>query len=391
MKHIILYILAFWVILAGCNQRKSQASEEESMATSSIDSLKLQRDIYVNQIAKLNEKLTEINQLIEINDQNQKLPLISAYEVERSSFSHTIEVQGDIKTRQSLELYPEISGKLLNVVVQEGQAVTKGSLLAIIDDGGIEQQLKTAQLQLELAQTTFERTERLWNQQIGSELNYLEAKTQFESQKQLVNQLENQLRKTKVTAPFSGIIDELISNQGSYVSPGMTPILRLVNLNSMYVEADIPETYLLSVVPGSQALVQIDMIGQEIKTILRQTGDFINPNNRTFRVEAPLKNPEGLIKPNLTAKLIVTDYNNPEALPIPLRLIQEDAQGNTYVHRLAPTDEPDVFITQRIYIELGIRSGYYTEVISGLNSGDLLVDEGSALVEDQQKVQLLGG
>lgn len=387
MKHL-LFSIATAILLTGCAQKKSQSDRDE-FGTSDIDSLKTQRDVVVNQINELNEQLIEINRLIEIKDPTQKLPLISAFGVETAPFAHTIEVQGDIKTRQSLELYPEFAGKLESVRVREGQRVAKGEVLATIDDGGIESQLNSAKLQLDLASTTHERTQRLWNQKIGSELNYLQAKTQYESQKQIVDQLEDQLLKTKVIAPFSGVIDELITNEGAYVAPGMNPILRLINLNSMYVEADIPETYLPSVKPGSPAVVQIDVIGSQINTILRQTGGFINPNNRTFRVEAPVENSNGMIKPNLTAKLIVTDYQNPEALPIPLRLIQEDAQGRSYVHRLVHTDEPNVFITQRVFVELGVRSGNYTEVIRGLDAGDLLVDEGSALVEDQQKVQLL--
>ncbi len=387
MKHI-LFLITTTILLTGCSQNKS-ASEQNNDESSNIDSLKVQRDDIVTQIKNLNEQLIEINRLIEIKDKNQRLPLISAFNVEPSEFTHTIEVQGDIKTRQSLELYPEVAGKLNAVRVREGQRVPKGYVLATIDDGGIQPQLNSAKLQLDLALTTYERTQRLWDQKIGSELNYLQAKTQYESQKQIVDQLEDQLLKTKVIAPFSGVIDEIISNEGSYVSPGRAPIVRLINLNSMYVEADIPETYLSTVKPGSPALVQIDVIGIQINTILRQTGDFINPNNRTFRVEAPVENANGIIKPNLTAKLIVTDYQNLEALSIPLRLIKEDAQGQSYVHRLVPTDEKNIFITQRVFIELGIRSGDYTEVLSGLASGDLLVDEGSALVDNQQKVQLL--
>ncbi|MCY4217232.1 MAG: efflux RND transporter periplasmic adaptor subunit [Flavobacteriaceae bacterium] len=387
MKHI-LFLVTTIILLSGCSQKKA-TTEQNQFGDSDIDSLKTQRNVVVNQINELNEQLIEINRLIEIKDKNQRLPLISAFSVETSEFTHAIEVQGDIKTRQSLELYPEFAGKLLSIRVREGQRVVKGDILATIDDGGLRPQLNSAKLQLDLASTTYERTQRLWNQKIGSELNYLQAKTQYESQKQIVDQLENQLSKTKIIAPFSGVIDELITNEGAYVAPGMNPILRLINLNSMYVEADIPETYLPSVKPGSPAVVQIDVIESQINTTLRQTGDFINPNNRTFRVEAPVENSSGLIKPNLTAKLIVTDYQNHQALSIPLRLIQEDAQGQAYVHRLVSTEEQNVFITQRVFIELGIRSGDFSEVLGGLNSGDLLVDEGSALVEDQQKVQLL--
>lgn len=389
MKYTCI-LLAIILIFLGCSPKKS-SSREVSIpeASVNVDSLTAKRDSYLSQIEDLNQKLIEVNQQLEILNENQKLPLISGLLVEQVDFEHTIELQGDVRTRQNLELYPQVAGKLLSLNVPEGRWVRRGTVLGVVDDSGLSQQVQSAKIQLALAKTNFERIENLWNQEIGSEMNYLEAKTSYESQKEILGQLESQYAKTRIIAPFDGVVDELIAKEGSYVSPGMTPILRLVNLNSMYVEADAPENYILSVVPGSDVIVKVDMLQREVKTKLRQTGNYINPNNRTFRVEAPIPNPDGLIKPNLTAKLIITDYRNPDATVIPLRLIHENAIGQSFVYRMLATDEEDIYIAEKVFVELGIRSNNLVEILDGINLGDLLVDEGSAMIEENQKVKRL--
>ena len=227
---------------------------------------------------------------------SQKRVLVTAIEIKPQIFNHTIEIQANIKTRQNLQLFPEFGGRLNQILVKEGQEVKKGTLLAVIDDAGLQDQLDQMKLQLQLVKTTFERTQRLWDQKIGSEMMYLEAKTRFKSQQKQVAQMRDQLSKTKIYAPFSGVIDEIIARKGSTLAPGMTPIMRIVNLDNMYVESDVPENYLANITKGSFAKVSIPVLNETQNTLVRQTGNFIQPNNRTFRVEAPIKNPTGTFK-----------------------------------------------------------------------------------------------
>ncbi|WP_313791166.1 efflux RND transporter periplasmic adaptor subunit [Lacinutrix neustonica] len=133
-----------------------------------------------------------------------------------------------------------MGGILRSVLVKEGQHVSGGQLLARIDDGGMSQQIAQFQIQADLAKTTYERQKRLWDQKIGSEIQYLQAKSAYEGQVEAVNQLKSQLAKTSVRAPFSGVIDDIITEQGSVVAPGQTPLLRIVNLNDMYISVDVP-------------------------------------------------------------------------------------------------------------------------------------------------------
>jgi hypothetical protein len=163
--------------------------------------------------------------------------------------------------------------------------------------------------------------------------------------------------------------------------------MRIVNLQQMYTEASVPERYLREVKKGTSAKVSIPMLDREYSTTIRQTGNFINPNNRSFRVETPLPNPDEMIKPNLSCKLKINDYSNPQALMIPLRIVKENALGKKYIFKLKPDGKDQVYRTQQIFVQLGKKSSDKIEVLEGLQAGDLLVDEGATIVENNQRVK----
>ena len=385
MKKSILFIgLSFLMFRCG---QPSEVRKENVSSPSSLEALQVQKDKLTQQINTATTALEEVNAAIDQMTNNEKRVLVTALAVEAVNFEHTIEVQANVKTRQNLDLYPEYNGKLVSIYVKEGQSVKKGAILAKIDDAGLKEQLDQIELQLNLAETTFERTERLWNQKIGSEMMYLEAKTRYEAQKKQLAQMRRQLAKTKIYAPFNGTIDQVFANQGANVAPGVTPILRIVNLNSMYVEADVPENYLTSVTKGSKAVVEIPVLGQSQITSIRQTGSYIQPSNRTFRVEAPLDNPNGDIKPNLVAKLNVIDYTNPEALMVPRRILRQNAEGVYFVFALSNSEGENSYAAEQRFVELGKSKNEMIEITQGISQGDLLIDEGVSLLEPNQKVK----
>jgi RND family efflux transporter MFP subunit len=385
MKKSILFI-GLSLLMFRCGQ-PSEVRKENVSSPSSLEALQVQKDKLTQQINTATTALEEVNAAIDQMTNNEKRVLVTALAVEAVNFEHTIEVQANVKTRQNLDLYPEYNGKLVSIYVKEGQSVKKGALLAKIDDAGLKEQLDQIELQLNLAETTFERTERLWNQKIGSEMMYLEAKTRYEAQKKQLAQMRRQLAKTKIYAPFNGTIDQVFANQGANVAPGVTPILRIVNLNSMYVEADVPENYLTSVTKGSKAVVEIPVLGQSQITSIRQTGSYIQPSNRTFRVEAPLDNPNGDIKPNLVAKLNVIDYTNPEALMVPRRILRQNAEGVYFVFALSNSEGENSYAAEQRFVELGKSKNEMIEITQGISQGDLLIDEGVSLLEPNQKVK----
>lgn len=384
MKNSII-TFSLSLLLLACGQNKEEI-KTVNQTPSSLEELKLQKSNYTAQINSLNQELKEVDEAIKSLTGTEKRTLVTAFQATSKVFNHTVDVQANIKTRQNLLLAPEFGGRLEQILVQEGQEVKKGTLLAVIDDAGLQDQLDQMKLQLELSKTTFERTQRLWDQKIGSEMMYLEAKTRYKTQQKQVAQMREQLSKTKIYAPFNGVIDEITARKGETVAPGMSPILRIVNLNKMYIESDVPENYLKNITKGSKATVTIPVLDETQNTVIRQTGNFIQPSNRTFRIEAPLDNPTGLIKPNLNARLSVIDYSNPEAIMVPLRVIRENAIGETFVFVLNTPEKNDGFTSAQHFVRLGKSQNEMVEIIEGINAYDLVVDEGVSLLVDGQKV-----
>lgn len=386
MKKII-YPLSLILLFITCSQQSTESSDKSLVEDNDLAELITKRTYYTKQINDLSLELENINSAIDALGGTEKRQLITAFKSKKQPFEHQLEVQANIKTRQNVLIYPEFAGRLIKLKVEEGQKVKKGTLLAIIEDAGLKDQLDQIKLQLDLTKTTFERTKRLWDQKIGSEMMYLEAQTRYKAARKQVSQIRQQLAKTKIYAPFSGVIDEIPARLGSNLIPGVTPVLRIVNLNSMFAESDVPENYLPNITKGSKATVTIPALNLVQKTQVHQTGNFISATNRTFRVEARLENPEGIIKPNLNARLSIIDYYNPEAIMIPLRVIRENANGQPYVFILSNPEKDNGYTTEKRMIVLGKSKEEMIEILEGVTIDELIADEGVSLLVSNQKVK----
>jgi len=387
MKHILtLFIILNFLASCGGGDKMSVDSIIESKDIETIRSKKSElvseQNLIKQEIKKLDIALMEL-------DSKKKIPLITTFKLEFTDFKHFLELQGNVTTKNLLTIYPEYSGVLTSVYVKEGQKVKKGDVLAVIDDGGLSQQLSQLKIQADLAKTTFERQERLWNQKIGSEIQYLQAKSNYEAQDQAIAQLEQQLAKTIVRAPFSGTIDEVFTEQGSVVLPGQSELMRIVNLNNMYIVTDVPEKYITNITRNKKVEVEFPVLGKKIDSKVRQVGDFINPSNRTFKVEISIPNKERSIKPNLTAKLRINAYSNDSALLIPQGIISENASGEQYVYMISERSDNDEATAEKRIIETGLTQGDYIEVIKGLDPGVEIIMEGARSVNDGQNVKIL--
>jgi membrane fusion protein (multidrug efflux system) len=387
MKKLLIIVSLFLLIVTCKSEKKPSISE--LIASDNLKGLRTEKDAKTKTFNSLKIELNKINTAIATLDPNENLPLITAINLSSEKFNHFIEFQASIKTRKNVLLYPEFNGILKKIYVKEGQKVKKGMLLAHIDDAGLRIQLEQLEIQTALSKTKLERIRRLWDQKIGAEINMLEAKTTYESKLKSIAQLKKQIEKTEIRAPFSGTIDEITANTGTNLMPGQTPVMRIVNLDEMYTESNVPERYLKSIKIGTEAIIEIPMLGREYKSTIRQTGSFINPNNRSFRVEAPLVNSDNMTKPNLTSKLKILDYSNQEAILIPLRIIKENAKSESYVYRLKSDQKEGVYLTERVFLKLGKKTQDRVEVLEGLNVGDLIVDEGSSIVENNQRVKTI--
>ncbi|WP_298474641.1 efflux RND transporter periplasmic adaptor subunit [uncultured Maribacter sp.] len=375
------------LLLASCGG-DSKKSVEDIIATDNLETIRKKKTELDATVNELSGQLKQLEAKIKELDPQEKIPLITTFAVKEGVFTHFVELQGSVNTKQNLVIYPEHSGILTKVYVKEGQRVSKGQILAKIDDGGLSQQLAQLKIQTDLAKTTFDRQERLWNQKIGSEIQYLQTKSTYEAQLQSVSQMEQQVGKTVVRAPFSGTIDDVITDQGSVVSPGQTSLFRIVNLKDMYIETDVPERYISDVTKGKDVEVVFPILGKTMNAKVRQAGNFINPANRTFKAEIAVNNKDNSIKPNLTAKLKINDYTNNVAILIPQSIISENAEGQQYVYTIADKSENKAK-AKRVIIETGRTQGDHIEVLSGLENNEEIIDEGARSVKDGQDVKIL--
>ncbi|CAM4029327.1 efflux RND transporter periplasmic adaptor subunit [Flavobacterium antarcticum] len=383
MKKIIaLTIIAFTLYSCGdASTKEVQATIE----TNDLAQIQKKREEIHAEYEKLAAQMADLDAAIIKLDDTKRYPLVKTLTVKDSAFTHYIEIQGNVDTKENILIYPEFSGVLTQLNVKAGQKVSKGQVLARIDDGGMSAQLAQAQNKLALDKTTFDRQKNLWDQKIGSEIQYLQAQTVYQSQQKAVVQMQAQLSKTVVRAPFSGTIDEVIAERGQVVAPGQE-LFRIVNLGNMYVTANVPENYLSELKLGATVEVYLNAIGKTYKGKVRQVGTYINPNNRTFGIEIAVPNPDNLLRPNQVAVLKIEDYTSKNALLIPENIISENALNEKVVFVVSGDKEPKV--AQRI-IEVGYSSGAMVEVKSGLKPGDIVVTEGAKALTDGASIEII--
>ena len=383
----IYSIITLSLFLVACGSSEN-SSVSQTIESGNLEAIRNMKATLTSELNVIESDLAALEAAIASLDSSENLPLVTTFEVQPQVFNHYLDLQGNVKTRENVLLYPEMAGTLLTVKVAKGDRVSKGQLLAVIDNGGMSNQLSQLKTQAALAQTTFERQANLWKQKIGSEIQYLQAKAQAEAQANAVLQLEKVLAKAQITAPFSGVIDQVLKDPGTVVSPGSgSEIFRLINLSNMYIDVDVPEGYLGAVTKGKKAEVYFPVLQDSVNAVVRETGNYINPNNRSFSAEIAINNPNGSIKPNLNARVHINDYTNENALLIPQSVISENAAGEQYAYVAELHGETAV--AKRHIITTGKTQGDYVEVISGINAGDLIIKEGARSVKDAQAVKIL--
>ena len=380
-------LLTLGLVSVSC-QTKSSGSIDELIASNDENLLRAKRTELSAQRNVLDADIKRLDVVIASLDKSASLPLVATYEVTPQEFNHFTSFQGTVKTMKNINVYPEMPGQLLEVLVVEGQKVEKDQVLARIDDGGLLAQLAQAKSQLLLAETVFNRQERLWSQNIGSEIQFLQAKTQFESAEKAVDALSLQAEKSIVRAPFDGTVDQIFKEPGTIVAPGMgSELFRVVNIDEVYVEVDVPETHITSISEGSKVQVNLPAIGEEIDARIARVSKVINPSNRSFTVEIPLENKSGFIRPNLMASVAINDYSNKSAIMIPQSVVSENAEGQQYCFALEESTEG--YIAKRLIIQTGKTSEDFIEVLDGVEKGALLITEGAKKVSDNQPVKWL--
>jgi membrane fusion protein (multidrug efflux system) len=375
MKTIFLLFTLTFVVSCNTGVKESQ----------SLTDLKIKKASLTDKMETIGTELKKVEMAISKLDTLKKLVTVTAIKAEINNFNHYLEVQGTVKADQTIELHAEMGGTVTAILVKEGQNVSKGQILASLDSDVIDNSVLQLETQLALATTTYERQTRLWEQNIGSEIQYLQAKAQKESLENNMKSLKAQARKMKITAPFSGIIDQIFAKTGELTSPQM-PFLRLVNLNKVYVESEVTETYLKAIKKGTEVLLNFSSIGVSIESSISQVGNFINPNNRSFKTRIDLENPNNELKANLLADIKINDFKA-TGIVIPSRLVQKDSNDQTFVYTIEPNGSNHKVI--KTYMTEAMNYNNLSFISEGLLSTSILVDKGARLINNNEDVKLV--
>ena len=380
MKNTILY-LTLASLMAACGA--GEANTDLAKKKSELDSLK-------TAYKELGEKIKEADAWITEHDSTVKknLPSVTTLVLNPSRFEHFVEVHGNVKADKSAELFT-MGGRVRRILVSEGDHVRSGQLLIDLDNDASARQLDAAEAGAKLARDVYEKQSKLWEQKIGSELQYLQSKSQVDQAEAQVAALREQVRLSNVTAPFNGIVDDIMVTEGDMTSP-MAAVARVVDPTGATLEADVPESYLQRVKSGDPVKVMFPSLNDSMIATLGNVSRYINPANRTFKVSVRVPSGE-MVRPNLLSVIHVRDLVKDSALVVPSKVIQEDVNGNNYVFVLETKDGKQ--LTRKVMIVrladykqnamIGVKDGNAEQLI-----GATIVDEGAKSVGDGQAVKV---
>ncbi|WP_340153079.1 efflux RND transporter periplasmic adaptor subunit [uncultured Marivirga sp.] len=364
MKNSIL-ILALAVLMGACNE----GSESEKLKAKLE---KIEKDIQSQTIeaAELKEQIAELDpEFAKVTDQSV---LIKSETVKPMDFKHKIQVQGEVASRKNITMGAETMGRVTQVNVSPGDMVKRNQLLVKLDAPTTENSIKELKTALDLAGTIFEKQKNLWEQKIGTEVQYLEAKNRKETLERQLATAQSQLDMAFIRAPFNGRINDVSVNTGELVQPGM-PILNMVSQEEMYLQAAVSEDYINDFDQGDSVEVYLPSIKKSFSTIVSAVSYVINPNNRTFQLEVKVNEFVDKLKPNQFARLTLVDYENESAIVVPSDVVQQDNIGNfVYVVK----SEKNQKKAEKVRVERGKTYNGNTEILKGIKSGDVIISEG---------------
>ena len=336
------------------------------------------------EIQELRQKIKDIeNEIAEVDpgffNNAGSTTLVTTVMTESTTFEHQIQVRGTVMSRTNVYLSAETMGLLTKMNVVEGQSVNKGQVLATIDAEQLERTIDEVKNQLEYATTIFEKRDRLWKKNIGTEVDYLTAKNNKESLEKQLATLNTQMSKTKIVAPFAGSIEEVSVKAGEVVQPG-SPIAFLVSNRDMYINAQVSEAYLGKFSIGDAVEIEIPSMNETVMSNIISIGNVIDRSSRTFTIEVKLPSDIKNMKVNIVSIVELTDYKSENAVVIPSRIVQEDVEGN-YVYVLDKDMKAN-----KVHVKLGLSHNNQSEVLSGLSGGETIVDKGNRGIAEGAKV-----
>ena len=371
MKRFFLILFAASALLVACGT----PSAEDQVAT-------LEKKIRTEE-GKLRKGRGKINamhlELAELGGDTlvaKDTVYITTTAVERGDFEEFVDIPAIVSSRDNLMLSSEMGGRVTRMLVKEGNRVSRGQLLAEVDAELVRNQIDELNNALSLATTVFEKRERLWNQNIGTEIEYLQAQNQVESLKKSLATANTQLGKAALYAPISGTVDQVFVHQGEIAGPG-APVMRVVNLSRVQITADVSEAYVGKVDMGDVVTVAFPSMGLETTAKVTAVSQVINPNNRSFGLEVEYDNRDGKLKPNQVGLIRLRSSFETDRVIVPSRLVQSAYNGD-FVYVM----DPDQGLALRRSVDLGHSFSGSTVILDGLKGDEILVDGGFRNVSD---------
>jgi len=330
------------------------------------------------QQAEISAKIAKIQAEHPVAD-SSKVTDVSVLAVSPTQFTNYIELQGKIDAQDNVTAFPQSPGTITAIYVKAGQHVSRGQVMVQLDNSVLRQNIAQAQAQADLAATVYQRQKNLWDQKIGTEVQFLQAKTNMESARKQVSALREQASMYTIKSPINGTVDQMDLKLGQVAQPGLTGI-RIVNADNLKVKADVPESYGAKVSAGDKVKVIIPDMQDTINARVSFAAKVIDPNSRSFSVEVRLPS-SGKLRPNMTALLNIVDYQKSDALVVPVNAIQKSENGDY------------VFVAnngaaKKVVIKSGATYGGKTEIVSGLSKGDQVITAGAADLEDGDKIKI---
>jgi membrane fusion protein, multidrug efflux system len=368
MKRILLIAIAGLFIISCGSDKKSK-----------LEKLKKQHDEIAEQIKTLEKEIAA-----EDGKKADKIADVAVSEIKLSEFSHYLEVQGKIDGDENVAVSPKMMGVITAINVKEGQEVTKGQVLATIDDAVLKQSLVTLDSTLNFVTNIYNKQKNLWDQKIGSEVQYLTAKNNKESVENNIKALKEQIAMAKILSPINGTVEEIPIKVGQSVTPGITTAFRVVNLSKVKVVAEIAEAYSSKLKTGNDVIIKFPDLDKEISSKVSFSSKFINAVNRTFTCEVNLDNTSEAYRANMIAVIKINDYKVDSAVTVPVNVIQK-LEGENYVY--LAVKENNKYIAKKVKVETGQTYDGYTEILDGLKKGDMLVTTGYQNLEDGQTLK----
>jgi len=377
MKKVIITLLAAATLVA-CEAPKDES--QIGLLKQEKDSLKEVYTVIAARMAELDNQIMGLDTAAET-----RVSLVTVSPILLKPFEHYFVVQGAVEADKNALIYPEAMGEIVAIPVKEGQAVNKGDVIMELDAKLVRSQIKEIETSYSFMKEMYEKQEKLWNQKIGPEVEFLKVKNDKEGLEQKMKTLKAQLELYIVRAPFAGTVDEIAPKVGEAAAPQM-PVARVVNLSQVYIKSDVSENYISSVKKGTAAIVYFSSLDKSFVTSVNRSGAYINANNRTFKVRFDIDNVSGELIPNMLADISILDYALDSAVVIPTKIIQEDRQSNEYVYVMS--DIGGEVTVKKVVITTGMSYKGETVILEGLSGKEMYIDQGARSVQDGDVVEV---